>query len=524
MSLQDKEILRLNQWLHDFEEGTLAEVDLHKLEQLLSSNEEARKYYVQRGFISSALHHMADEAHSAQGQKFRGVKRVNYWLAASLLTCILLTGLLLFNQWNKLDAIVELKDDGCAILVDAVNAVWEGGVRPVGLPVAAETLRLKSGLARLEFYSGASVTMEGPCYLRVVAVNEAHCEKGRVRVHVSPHARGFKLGTPDARVVDLGTEFGLLVDDAGKSQVHVFDGEVEVYPDQADDQLKLNLITAQRWDGGRQISTQKAQADAFVDMDALRVQSSASASRRLNAWRVGMSEVLNDSRLVVGYTFDPESEWERRLPNLAPKPIEGSHGSIVGARWVDGRWKGKRSLQFKSPGDRVRVRVDESFPSITLCAWVSVDGVDRPWNSLFLTDGFETGNPHWQIERDGRVVLGVRRDKGSWSQDIFRAPALFNAENLGIWYHLAVTFDLRTGIGRHFVNGRLVGEHHEPDIPPGTLMHIGMAELGNWGLKGTPTNAGQIRNFNGRMDEFLFYREALAPEEITKIYELGRPE
>lgn len=236
-----------------------------------------------------------------------------------------------------------------------------------------------------------------------------------------------------------------------------------------------------------------------------------------------MRKVMEDPRLVLGYAFDPKSEGERTLMNGVANAAEKTHGSIVGARWTQGRWTEKRSLQFKSPGDRVRVQVDGEWPTITLCAWVAVDGYERRWNSLFLTDGFHPGNPHWQIENDGRVVLGVNRKKVGGIQDVFRAPALFNAGNMGVWYHLAVTFDLRTGVGRHYVNGRLVWEHVEEGIPPEAMMRIGMAELGNWGQ---PKNAKstEVRSFNGRMDEFLLYKEALSEVEIRGIYELGKPE
>ena len=43
-------------------------------------------------------------------------------------------------------------------------------------------------------------------------------------------ARGYTILTPTAEVVDLGTEFGVDVDDSGASEVHVFDGDVVARP------------------------------------------------------------------------------------------------------------------------------------------------------------------------------------------------------------------------------------------------------------------------------------------------------
>ena len=33
-----------------------------------------------------------------------------------------------------------------------------------------------------------------------------------------------------------------------------------------------------------------------------------------------------------------------------------------------------------------------------------------------------------------------------------------------------------------------------------------------------------IRNFNGRIDEFLIYQAALSPTEIQALFESGKPE
>lgn len=525
--LADEEVLRLSGWMHALEEGRLTAAEMKELEALLLRDEAARRFVVERAALGAGLCGYADEAQAADGERIRapmgrrtGMMAVLAGLAAALLAC----GGVIFMLLNEEPVSVparEGQDEGCAVLVDAADAEWRGGQWQVGMPVPAGRLELAKGLARLEFYSGASVTLEGPCVLELVSAKEARCEQGRLRVLVPSHARGFRLDTPDAKVVDLGTEFGLAVGGTGASEVHVFDGEVEVYP--GADGGKVSLKTGGMWHGGA-AAGKEAAPDAFVNLTALRKQSRESDARRLRAWQEGMAAVLQDPRLVLGYTFEPATDWERTLTNGASGATEGTHGSIVGARWTEGRWRGKRALQFKSPGDRVRLQVDGEFQALTLCAWVWVDGLDRRWNSLFLTDGFRLGNPHWQIEDDGRVVLGVRRDKqGGDMQDVFWSPPVFGAENLGLWFHLAVTFDLSAGVGRHFVNGRLVQEHREPGIPVGTHMRIGLAELGNWGQPLSPGPTA-IRNFNGRMDEFLLYREVLGAEEVARLYEMGRAE
>src|SRR4029079_3191328 len=119
--------------------------------------------------------------------------------------------------------------------------------------------------------------------LEIVSVNEAKCGYGQMRVHVPPHARGFKLTTPDAQVVDLGTEFGLKVSDAGKAEVHVFDGEVEVYPGVGKEKLSVKQGTG--WDAANGIASSPAlAASTFTDLAALRIQSSSADAQRMAAW------------------------------------------------------------------------------------------------------------------------------------------------------------------------------------------------------------------------------------------------
>jgi hypothetical protein len=94
--------------------------------------------------------------------------------------------------------------------------------------VPAGTFSLRSGLAQIEFFSGATVIVEGPAELgsRVGLA-------GRLPQWTPPSlcpepAQGFTIVTPEYEAVDLGTEFALSVGSDGRSEVHVVDGEVRL--------------------------------------------------------------------------------------------------------------------------------------------------------------------------------------------------------------------------------------------------------------------------------------------------------
>ena len=70
--------------------------------------------------------------------------------------------------------------------------------------------------------------MEAPTTLEIR--NAMHCRlvEGTVTAEVPEPAHGFTIDTPDIKVVDLGTKFGVTAGSTGNSQVRVFEGEVEI--------------------------------------------------------------------------------------------------------------------------------------------------------------------------------------------------------------------------------------------------------------------------------------------------------
>ncbi|HET6407183.1 MAG TPA: FecR domain-containing protein [Chthoniobacteraceae bacterium] len=117
-----------------------------------------------------------------------------------------------------------------ATLVQAENCKWAGSDLPtaVNSKLGSGTLALVEGIATLQFKNGAKVTIEAPTKLQIL--NAMHCRllEGSLTAEVPEPAHGFTVDTQDLKVVDLGTRFGLTTSSIGNSQVHVFEGEVEV--------------------------------------------------------------------------------------------------------------------------------------------------------------------------------------------------------------------------------------------------------------------------------------------------------
>lgn len=89
-----------------------------------------------------------------------------------------------------------------------------------------EPLRLLSGMAKVQLKSGATLLIAGPADWALKGENHVALTRGRLVAQVPRQATGFTVVTPTARFVDLGTEFGVLVDEASASHLHVFRGKV----------------------------------------------------------------------------------------------------------------------------------------------------------------------------------------------------------------------------------------------------------------------------------------------------------
>ena len=122
-------------------------------------------------------------------------------------------------------------------------------------------------------------------------------------------------------------------------------------------------------------------------------------------------------------------------------------GAIVGAKRVVGRWPQKSGIEFKRPGDRVRVNIPGQFGSLTFACWVKIDSLDRWYNSLFLTDSYQRGEPHWQILDTGQLFFSVRLGGGPGKgHHKVLSPPFWDASLSGRWLHLATTYNVETKI------------------------------------------------------------------------------
>ncbi len=556
----NSEIEELQSLLFDWEAGTLGDEGVERVREILRSDVEARAFFVQQQVLTAALKLEVDAGleppsveedfstltHTVKRKHLNRVCRVIFWAvtAATCLICVL-TGRVFYLEFTKgihpgpiaevndaqRDETEEATSSGIALVTRLVDVVWEADQSPleVGDALSPGRLAIVSGFTQIEFFCGATVIVEGPAELDLKSATLAKVHHGRLRAQVPPAARGFSLELDDMKVVDLGTEFGVSMTPDG-ADVQVFDGEVELHtPEKSKRLLTAGQAVACKGDGIFQ--AEQITPERFLDIATLEARANGQRESRYQAWKVWSSNLRRDPRLIAYYLFDEEGGWERRLKSSIQTESGELDGAIVGASRVQGRWPSKSSLEFKRPGDRVRIEIPGDFSSLTLSCWVRIDSLDRWYNSLFLTDGYNQGEPHWQILDTGQLFFSVRHkaddargpDAKKLTHHKVLSPPFWKPSLSGRWLHLTTTYDADLGQITHYLNGNAL---HKENIAKDLLVkttRIGAASIGNWSMPTEEDTEFAIRNINGSIDEFAIFAAALSADEIKEIYENGKP-
>lgn len=162
-----------------------------------------------------------------------------------------------------------------ATLTDSIDAVFAGGRSPVpgGRLLNRPTpVWLQKGILKIKFDYGAEVVIEGPAQFTLNSAETMTLHSGRLFAHVPGRSKGFKVETPIAAVIDLGTAFGVKVDFDGTSDIHLFTGKASLIPGAKGQTGEGQILTsgqARCVDPAGQVAEMAVRQDAFVrDIDS----------------------------------------------------------------------------------------------------------------------------------------------------------------------------------------------------------------------------------------------------------------
>jgi hypothetical protein len=387
---------------------------------------------------------------------------------------------------------------------------------------AGQRLQLRSGLAEIVFCAGARVLLQGPAILDLEGPGTGSLQAGRLTASVPPEAAGFTLRTPHATAVDLGTEFGLIVEEGGQCEIHTFVGRVQVRcRGTTEGPVERGLVAGQALrispsakESIPQVEELAAQTRLFVRSLPQPEAGSVAAMRRL---------VERHPRLIHHYPFEGIARLERY------RDLKGGL-HLTEAVMSDGRGKGalrsafhgfdgttcavapyresasgnsngvalQSEVAFQPPPDLtvellVKAMPPESAVNLPICAALATrDGSRR---CSFLLAAVDRGLLTHLLDADAPWV--------ETEGDFAFVP--------GHWYYVASTFHVELGQtrintyvaslsqGERTLNW-LVKDRLVPGVPAASRLGIG---------KGFDENGAHAYPWSGELDEVALYDAVL---------------
>jgi hypothetical protein len=257
----------LKDLIDDYLTGRLDEAGMARLEARLLADAAGRAYFTRYCGLHTDLHlevrarQVGERALRALAPADAPRPRVRRWLGLRLLAAAAMVLLCVGIGWRLASRAGPAGAPDVAWLVNAQNCEWGEDTEPSGPMRAGTILRVERGLAEIQFQSGARVVLEGPARLELLSANSARLIAGKLSAKVPEPAAGFEVLSPQGRVVDLGTEFGVAVGDDGTTDVRVFVGQVKASA--GGDPVSLTADQSARLDAAG-VTVQRGGGDGFV--------------------------------------------------------------------------------------------------------------------------------------------------------------------------------------------------------------------------------------------------------------------
>ncbi len=421
------------------------------------------------------------------------------------------------------------------ILLSCIHARWAKGHQIVsGQRVPDEGVDLLEGLVEVRMQSGALVVVHGPARLHFPSPRQIRLAHGNIVVRVPHTITGFTVKTKSAKIVDLGTEFGVLAKPGRPTLAEVFAGHVAVRS--ADNVNRGSSPQILHQGQAVRISRQTVQIAAFKPLQFIRPAAfsvwlrasakagSSSANYGYARWRASSYAISQMPDLRAYYTFISDPTQPNILINESATTA-GRYNGLLGSPgkpnsspvWSPGRWPAKTALKFSlTRHTAVHMSVGPHFVpthAITIFVWLKPDDLahsDHIINQVKPTD--PRFNLCWLGSRE--MHYGPNAIYFDWGTGrVLSGPVL---PKIRKWTFLAVTARPDRSV-RFYVDGKLVSTR---PCPPGPKPHSMQLLIGAPGL----VNSGTRRMYmKGSIGELAIFDRKLSSREILTIYRAGRP-
>jgi hypothetical protein len=216
---------------------------------------------------------------------------------------------------------------------------------------------------------------------------------------------------------------------------------------------------------------------------------------------VGIGNAKIDPKNIVGMWLFDEGKGD-----IAKDSSEnGNDGELMNdPKWVDGKKKPSKALEFDGKDDYVIVHLGPALQSLSIEAWIyPTDG-----GIVFVEEGQQALDGGW-YESQMEILTSGELKVGFWTgaeQGISLGKFSFNK-----WYNVVMTYDKSKNSIKGYVDGEL--------MESGTLVKLNPGDL--WYAIGarTATNLGDGTHFNGIIDKAAVYNIALSEAEVEENYQ-----
>ncbi|MBN2181384.1 MAG: FecR domain-containing protein [Sedimentisphaerales bacterium] len=203
------------------EQERVREVEKRANRQLEAFLEEQRQQRLAWEHIQRDSRRESIDLHAAMERWVRRMSIVIRWTRRAVVAIAALV-LCVLTVWGTFQYIYSHRI--VAVLDKTSNVQW--AISPKVSELCPGPRRLEQGIAQITFKDGAQVLLQAPCEFCLKSSNSMQMFTGSLITHVPPRAHGFVVETPNGRIIDFGTEFGVAVNDITQTEIHIFQGKV----------------------------------------------------------------------------------------------------------------------------------------------------------------------------------------------------------------------------------------------------------------------------------------------------------
>lgn len=229
------EVAKISLALQELEAGTLDPVARDQLMALVARSPAAQRVYLEYFEFTAML-----EAEAATHAELGTLpKAIRFDSPARLFRRSLLAAAALVMLGAVVAALIKIAQPQAPELALAAvaDSRWSvrGEIRDVEGDKATvrkgATLRVDSGTLELRLESGAAMVVQGPAVVSFPELTQPLLRSGWLWIDSGVRQETFEVRTPDLRIRNLGTRFGVRVPEEGPAEVHLIEGELEVVAD-----------------------------------------------------------------------------------------------------------------------------------------------------------------------------------------------------------------------------------------------------------------------------------------------------